>query len=183
MPTIIGHAVSGYAIGSLGPRNGHSTRVAVFCAVCAVAPDLDAVGFKIGIPYGHWLGHRGFSHSIFFAVILASLFTALIAGKEKSNRALLAVWPVLFSSVMLHTVLDAVTNGGLGVGFFSPFSDARYFLPWRPIEVSPISPARFFSPRGLSVLKSEFFWVMLPSLSVIVLSKIMRNRRRKETPQ
>ena len=27
--------------------------------------------------------------------------------------------------------------GGLGVAFFSPFSNARYFLPWRPIRVAP----------------------------------------------
>jgi hypothetical protein len=26
-----------------------------------------------------------------------------------------------------------MTNGGLGVAFFSPFDNGRYFLPWRPI--------------------------------------------------
>jgi len=40
-----------------------------------------------------------------------------------------------------------MTKGGLGVAFFSPFDNSRYFLPWRPIRVSPIAIHRFFSAR------------------------------------
>jgi inner membrane protein len=53
----------------------------------------------------------------------------------------------LFLATASHGVLDAMTDGGLGVAFFSPFDNRRYFLPWRPIVVSPISIARFFSGR------------------------------------
>jgi inner membrane protein len=56
-----------------------------------------------------------------------------------------------------------MTTGGLGVAFFSPFSNTRYFFPWRPIAVSPIG-ARFFSPRGFAVLLSEALWVWTPML-------------------
>jgi hypothetical protein len=41
-----------------------------------------------------------------------------------------------------------MTDGGLGAAFFAPFDNKRYFLPWRPIQVSPISVHRFFTPRG-----------------------------------
>jgi len=44
-----------------------------------------------------------------------------------------------------------MTDGGMGVAFFSPFDTTRYFLPWRPILVSPISVMRFLSERGLAV--------------------------------
>lgn len=69
-----------------------------------------------------------------------------------------------FFCILVHDILDAMTNGGFGVAFFSPFSDQRFFLPWRPIEVSPISPRRFFTSRGLTVMASEFIWVVIPSL-------------------
>jgi len=59
-----------------------------------------------------------------------------------------------------------MTNGGLGIAFFWPFTDTRYFLPWQPIEVSPIGAARFLNQRGLEVLQSELIWVVLPILSV-----------------
>jgi len=42
-----------------------------------------------------------------------------------------------------------MTNGGLGIAFFSPFDPARYFLPWRPILVSPIGASVFFHPVEL----------------------------------
>jgi inner membrane protein len=50
-----------------------------------------------------------------------------------------------------HGILDAFTNGGLGIALFSPFDNSRYFFPFRPIQVSPIG-AGFFSMRGLRVL-------------------------------
>lgn len=150
------------------------------CAVCAVAPDLDAIGFRLGIPYGHWLGHRGFSHSLLFAALLALLFS-LFTKKDRSTKIRLLLAASFFFSALLHDVLDAMTNGGLGVAFFSPFSNTRYFLPWHAIEVSPISPARFFSLRGLVVLKSEFLWVMAPSFVVMVFTRLIRYNRMKRT--
>ena len=55
-----------------------------------------------------------------------------------------------------------MTNGGLGVAFFSPFSNRRYFLPWRPLEVSPIGVSAFQSRWGVRVLGSEAKWIWLP---------------------
>jgi inner membrane protein len=52
-------------------------------------------------------------------------------------------------------VLDAMTNGGLGVAFFAPFDTTRYFFPWRPITVSPIGVGSFFTHRGALVVLSE----------------------------
>jgi len=61
-------------------------------------------------------------------------------------------------------VLDALTNGGLGVAFFSPFDTQRYFFPWTPIQVSPIGASRFFSTRGIDVLWSEIVWIWGPAI-------------------
>jgi inner membrane protein len=152
MPTLIGHAVTGIALSSTISQKRQWMRIGILSIFCSVAPDIDVIGFKLGIPYQHWLGHRGFSHSIVFAAALG-LIASLIHKKSTKNWFLL--FGVLFASGLVHDVLDAMTNGGLGVAFFSPFSDCRYFLPLRPIEVSPLSLRRFLTPRGISVMKSE----------------------------
>ncbi len=68
----------------------------------------------------------------------------------------------LFACAASHGMLDALTNGGLGVAFFSPFEPRRYFFPWRPIAVSPLSVSRFLAGRGLRILAGELKWVVLP---------------------
>ena len=73
-----------------------------------------------------------------------------------------------------HGILDALTNGGLGIAIFSPFSNERYFFPWTPITVSPIGVAGFLSKRGWLVLKSELLWVWLPASLIAVVSTIIR---------
>jgi inner membrane protein len=72
-----------------------------------------------------------------------------------------------------------MTNGGLGVAFFAPFDDARYFLPWRPIPVSPISASRFFGERGLAIMRAEVLLIWLPAaiLPLVTLGWRRRGRR------
>ena len=60
-------------------------------------------------------------------------------------------------------MLDAMTNGGLGVAFFSPFDTTRYFLPFRPVEVSPIGVREFFTGRAWNILISEMKWIWIPA--------------------
>jgi inner membrane protein len=67
-----------------------------------------------------------------------------------------------------HALLDACTNGGLGVAFFSPFDKRRFFFPWRPIEVSPIGHL------DAGVLVSELRWVWLPFLSLAIVIAVAR---------
>jgi inner membrane protein len=66
-----------------------------------------------------------------------------------------------------------MTDGGLGVAFFAPFHNERYFFPWRPIAISPIGMG-FFSERGLEVIISELRWVWLPSAIVVVLMQVVK---------
>jgi inner membrane protein len=59
-------------------------------------------------------------------------------------------------------VLDAATDGGLGVALLAPFDAERVFFPFRPIAVSPIGASAFVSARGAAVLASELLWIWLP---------------------
>jgi inner membrane protein len=74
-----------------------------------------------------------------------------------------------------------MTTGGLGVAFFSPFENSRYFLPYRPIKVSPMGFQKFFSEWGLEVIKSEIIWIGIPLLvlllSISIWKKYFKNLR------
>ena len=139
-----------------------------WAAACAVLPDADVVGFAFGVSYGSMFGHRGLSHSLAFAVV-AGCAVASLAFREA--RAFSRGWwgraAFFAAATASHGLLDALTDGGLGVAFFAPFVARRYFFPWRPIEVSPIG-AGFFSVRGVVVFENELVWVWLPSAALVV---------------
>ena len=122
------------------------------------------IGFRFGIRYGDFWGHRGFTRSLVFAALLAGAVAAVVFRRGASKIGKFPLFAYLFLATASHGVLDAMTNGGLGVAFFSPFDNRRYFLPWRPILVSPIAVTRFFSPRGYAILRNELVWIWLPAI-------------------
>lgn len=177
MASAFSHVVVAAALGMAWRPAARSLRFWVFGAACSVGPDLDVLGFWFGVPYDHPLGHRGMTHSLLFAALLAlGVVAAAFAGPEWSG-ARLRVWGYLFCATTSHGILDAMTNGGLGVAFFAPFDSTRYFLPFRPIEVSPIGFGEFFTDHGLVILASEIPWVWLPSLLFIAPLWSARRRR------
>ncbi len=148
----IGHV----AVGMLGARVTTppvlstlplAARMVAWSAL-ALLPDIDAIGFHYGVPYGAAWGHRGATHSLLFAFAVAALIT--LCEREDRWRTGIAALIVITS----HGLLDTLTDGGLGVALLWPFSLHRYFAPWRPIPVAPIGAA-FFSRRGLSVATVE----------------------------
>ena len=149
-------------------------RLLLAGAFAAMLPDFDVIAFKLGIAYADTFGHRGASHSLLFAVCIG-VIGAFARRSLRSPAWLAFAW--LFASTASHPLLDAFTDGGLGVALFWPWYDARLFAPWRPIEVSPIG-AGFFGARGLAVLWSEIRWVWLPTLALAFLVTSIRNRRR-----
>ena len=79
-----------------------------------------------------------------------------------------------FLAAASHGVLDAMTDGGLGVAFFSPIDNSRYFFPWTPVRVAPIGVTRFFTARGWAVLQSELVWVWIPTGVVMIAAWMIR---------
>jgi inner membrane protein len=178
MASAISHAVAALAIGAALRPVPASPRFWVLGITCAIVPDVDVAGFSLGVPYGSILGHRGLTHSLAFAAALSGLVVATWFRDRRWNgyrRRLLLYFFVVAAS---HGALDALTNGGLGVAFFAPFNRTRYFFPFRPIVVSPLSLRAFFSDRGVAVLASEIRWIWLPSLLLIALAIAARRRSR-----
>jgi inner membrane protein len=177
LPTVPTHAAVAVSLGTLFPRTSVPRPWWIVGAICAIVPDFDVIGFRFGVRYGDFLGHRGFTHSLVFAALLSLL--ALRCSIEGGRRT--TVWTYLFMATASHGLLDTLTNGGLGVALLSPFDNRRFFFPVRPIEVSPIGVSGFFAQGGAVVLASELVWVWLPSLALAGIGLSWRQRR-KERP-
>lgn len=174
MASAFSHAFAAFTLGKTLSRTG--ARVLVAGMVCAAIPDLDAIGFWLGIPYHSVWGHRGITHSLFFAVLLSAAVMALVFPKEMKQKGRWSLFAYLFLATASHGMLDALTDGGLGVAFFAPFVNDRYFFPSRPVLVSPISVSRFFSDYGWQVFKSELVWIWIPSAVAMGMAALIRKR-------
>lgn len=142
---------------------------------CAMLPDADVISFAFGVDYGDLLGHRGITHSLLFAVIMAMAASLVRFRRAESIRR----WRIalfIFIATASHGMLDAFTDGGLGIAFFAPIDPTRYFFPVTPIRVSPIGPA-FFSARGWATLQSELMWVWLPAITIAIVALRLRRQR------
>jgi inner membrane protein len=173
------HAIAVVAIGK-GLSFRQSIKFWLLGIFCSVIPDADVISFHYHIPYDSPFGHRGFTHSLFFAVLLAFLIMFIFFREQKTfSSKWFALLGFFFLATASHGILDAFTNGGLGVEFFFPFNTQRYFFPWRPIQVSPLNIGSFFSEWGLRVLLSEIVWIWIPSFTIVVVSVIMRRKKMK----
>ena len=176
MPTIMSHAAVPLAIGlGLAPRVV-SPRLLAAGVVASMAPDADVVGFWLGLPYSDAWGHRGATHSLVFALALGAL-AAATAGRLRTRPGV--AFAFVAACAASHPLLDMLTNGGYGVALWWPASDERVFFPWQVIEVSPLSPLRFASERGIAVLASELRWIWLPALAVWAILALSPARRWK----
>lgn len=140
----IGHLLVGAAVSRVPTAQPRPVRAPVLVAA-ALLPDADWLGYVAGVPYLDPFGRRGAAHSL-----VAALAGGLLAGWVGGRR-----WGVLVGvAIASHPVLDAMTDGGGGVAAFWPFTDARGFLPFRPIPVAPLG-AGMLSERGVSVVLAE----------------------------
>jgi inner membrane protein len=169
MASVFGHGITAYTIAKVASHKIPKALI-ILAILSSILPDADVIGFKLGIPYEAPFGHRGFSHSILFASIWA-LIIMFVFGKLHKQLYFF----VIFFSTISHGILDAITTGGRGIGFFIPFVNERYFFPWQVLKVSPLGIVEFFSEWGFNVILSEIKYVLLPC--VIVLFFILLNRR------
>ncbi len=191
MPSIITHAAVPLALWCAADRGRIPPRLLAAGVIAAMLPDADVLAFALHIPYADAFGHRGASHSLLFALVVAALATLLLSFGSRRPWSAVLCQPRLASTTARstaastaqaaafvfvcaasHPLLDAMTSGGLGVALAWPWSEHRFFAPWRPIRVSPFAP-QFFSARGLATLLSELRWVWLPLATAVVAWKLI----------
>ncbi|MFP5348436.1 MAG: metal-dependent hydrolase [Gammaproteobacteria bacterium] len=171
MPTILSHPAVPLAIGIAAGSRIVPARLLFAGMIASVLPDLDVVAFRLGIGYSHEWGHRGASHSLVFALLLAVM--ALVVAPRLRIRPCVA-FSFVFAAAISHGLLDMLTTGGLGVALLWPFTDARFFFPIQVIEVSPLSLRRFFGQPGVAALTSELIWIWAPAVVATASAYVIR---------
>ncbi|TLP74519.1 metal-dependent hydrolase [Maribacter sp. ACAM166] len=118
--------VLGAAVGEavLGKKVGN--KAMLYGAIAGTIPDLDVLSryFMDTVTATEW--HRGFSHSIFFAVLFAPVFGWLIWKLNRRDEASWEDWSwLMFWGLFTHPLLDAFTTWGTQL--FWPFKTRLAF--------------------------------------------------------
>jgi inner membrane protein len=64
-----------------------SNRLLVCSMIASILPDADVIAFYFGIPYENSWGHRGWTHSIAFALLVGGLGVVIAATLHASRWA------------------------------------------------------------------------------------------------
>jgi len=176
MPTVLTHLAPPIAAALALGSARVPPKMLLVGMLAAVLPDADGLAHLLGAGplYGSFWGHRGFTHTLLFALLMgvAGLWLCrLWKGKPWQGF----VW--LFACTLSHPLLDMLTSGGAGIALWAPFSAEREFSPWRPVRVSPISPSQLISSRGAAVLRSEFQYIWMPLLLMGLSGFALRHTR------
>ncbi len=122
---IVTQTVLGGAVGEmvLGKKAGN--KAIMWGAVGGLIPDLDILVTPFYSEVDGLFVHRGFSHAIIFAFLLAPLLGWLIhqIHKKKTNIKLHEWIFLIFMAAFTHPILDYFTT--YGTGAFLPFSNYR----------------------------------------------------------
>lgn len=152
MPSV-GHIAVGLAAKRLS-RQPHGVPGAAWTMVLVTSsllPDADVIAFRLGIPYSAPFGHRGASHSLMAAALVSALIWMVSSWLDLSACRMAVTCGLVLAT---HGLLDTLTDGGLGIALLWPFSNQRFFAPWRPLPVAPIG-LRILSPHGLALMLYE----------------------------
>ncbi len=116
--------VLGAAVGeaALGKKVGN--KAMAWGAIAGTIPDLDVLSGLFLNDLESLLFHRGITHSIFFAVIMAPMLAYVVSRIHAAAKASYGDWlKLFFLSIVTHPLLDIFTN--YGTQLFYPFSDYR----------------------------------------------------------
>lgn len=203
MPSIITHAAVPLALWCAADRGRIPPRLLAAGVIAAMLPDADVLAFALHIPYADAFGHRGASHSLLFACVLAALAAVLAffgsrrpwsaphtSGSRRPWSAVLGQ-PRLASTKAGPTVASPLQAAAFVFvcAASHPLLDAMTSgglgvalgWPWSEQRIfAPWRPIRvspfapqFFSARGLATLLSELRWVWLPLAGAVVAWKLI----------
>lgn len=105
--------VLGAAVGeaALGKKVGN--KAMLYGAIFGTLPDLDILASPFTDPLTAIEIHRGFTHSILFAIAFAPVFGFLVSKIERRGPATFKEWSwLVFLALFTHSLLDALTTWG-----------------------------------------------------------------------
>jgi inner membrane protein len=175
MPTSIGHAFAGYALGAVAAPLATSRRFRIACTVAAVIPDLDVLLAVLpGSVYTSLGGHRGITHSLSFAAVAATV--VVMVGFRHGGPSPGRAWAGLAAAFVSHPLLDMLTSYGNGVALFAPFTWTFVRFPWHPIDPDTASRAATTGWGQLALgVGNEVLWVWVPALAMLAAARAFRS--------
>ena len=102
MASAFSHAFVALAMGKAFQNKELRWRELSLGALCSAVPDLDVIGFHFGIQYGDLWGHRGLTHSVLFAALLAGILVA-VWYRAKPAAAMTGLFIYFFLCTASHT--------------------------------------------------------------------------------
>lgn len=119
------HIAIGACIGEAFFEKGFGKKAMLWGILAQSIPDIDFVASLWLTTPENLLAHRGFTHSLLFAILIIPIF-ALSADKiHRPHNITFRTWILFFATeVFAHLVLDCFNN--YGVGWFEPFSHMRF---------------------------------------------------------
>jgi inner membrane protein len=119
------HIAIGACVGEAFFEKGFGKKAMIWGALAQSIPDIDFVSSFWLKPAESLLAHRGFTHSILFALLVVPILSLVADKIHKPHNISFKKWILFFlTEVFLHLFLDAFNN--YGVGWFEPFSHIRF---------------------------------------------------------
>lgn len=162
MPLAIAHAILGASIVTtmrFGSPYGQSRKAIALGALLAVCPDFDVL-LLWGWGGNDW--HRGFSHSLAFAVATGLLAWAFMAV-YKVREAIMYI-----CAVLSHPLTDGIFSKGRDdIAFLWPFSTERFSIGILPYFDFP------WSLKADSVLNFLRYFIEYSLIELVVFSPLL----------
>src|SRR6478735_8207124 len=119
------HIALGACIGEAFFEKGFGKKAMIWGALAQSIPDIDFIAsFWLGTTED-LLAHRGFTHSILFALLITPVFAYAADAIHRPHEIMFRKFLLFFAAeVFMHLLLDGFNN--YGVGWLEPFSHHRY---------------------------------------------------------
>ena len=118
------HIAIGACIGEAFFEKGFGKKAMIWGALAQSIPDIDFLAALWLDPSEALLAHRGFTHSILFAILSVFIFSMLAQKIHQPENISFRKWLLFFfAAIFVHLFIDAFNN--YGVGWFEPFSTKR----------------------------------------------------------
>jgi len=125
----ITHIALGACLGDAFAGKQLGKKAMFWGAVAQSVPDIDFIASAWSSTAENLLAHRGFTHSILFALIMAPLLAMLAERWHRPHDISLRKWIVFFGvQLFIHLLIDGMNV--YGVGWFEPFSHHRVSYNW-----------------------------------------------------
>lgn len=121
------HIALGACIGEAFFEKGFGKKAMLWGALAQSIPDIDFMASFWLSTSENLLAHRGFTHSVLFALLIIPIFAFVADRIHRPHNIAMRTWLMFFSAeIFLHLFIDGYNN--YGVGWFEPFSHMRYSL-------------------------------------------------------